>query len=72
MALWLRQSIGYDFLREAAQQLDAPVTGAIDYQEVDSAWRYEGPTLTVWPGRLQRPVLTDPANRFGWGTRVQF
>ncbi len=72
MRAWLRQSRGYDFLRVAALEFDAGVKGAVDYQEVDPAWEYEGPTLTVWPNRLQRPVLLDPRNRFGWGERVEF
>lgn len=68
----IRASKGVRFLQAMANLCGVGVKGAVDYQHPDAQWQYEGPTITVFPSRLQPGLLHDPDNRYGMGTTVLF
>jgi hypothetical protein len=67
-----RASRGAEFLQRMADVCGVAVIGGVDYQLPDSRWGYEGPTITVYPGRNRRSVLTDPQGRYGLGPTFFF
>lgn len=46
----LRGGRGVRFLLAFASAIGLPTTAAMHAQEPDTSWRYEGPTMTAWPG----------------------
>ncbi len=67
VAAALSVSRGVQFLQRMANVCGVGALGGVNYQLPDTRWEFEGPTITVYPGRSQPSVLSDPHNQFGYG-----